>query len=252
MQYDDSSFLELSVPGPGEVLTDAEAHLARTLGVKHLRHEADHSSQCSSEVKNERSSTSPPPISLPGMKTDDFYLFHTRSPHVSNVAYRWNVSGTVLTSDCQSDELLQRRPLAIFFSYPCLLFWRREADIRLNKNATNRSTRQAWELCSKTRVLCCLIFCQAAAVPPQVSVTSSSLFRLLVYKTTLSVCWIVESERKIQGPTYRRWFYSTVKKQCLWTQAFWSMVWVTASGRLKKMINISTLKFDVILTVHRR
>jgi hypothetical protein len=171
MQYDESSFLELSVPGPGAFHTDAEVYSVRaralSLGVKRLGHEADHSSHCGVEVKNERKSASPPSISLPGVKTDDFYLFHTRSPHVSNISYRWNVAGTVLTSDRQSDELFQRRALAIFF-YPCLLFWRREADIRLNKNAATRSTWQAWELCSKTRVLCCLIFCQAAAVPPRV------------------------------------------------------------------------------------
>ena len=46
--------MELSVPGPGAVHTDAEAYSVRaralSLGVKRLEHEADQSSQCSVEV----------------------------------------------------------------------------------------------------------------------------------------------------------------------------------------------------------
>jgi len=129
MQYDYNSFLELAVPDPGTVHADAEAHPAShslraraiSLGVKRLGREADHSSECSVEVKNDRSSTSPPPVSLPGVKTEDFYLFHTHSPYLSNIAYRWNIAGTVLSSDRQSDELLQRRALAIFVC-PWFLF----------------------------------------------------------------------------------------------------------------------------------
>ena len=97
------------------------------------------------------------------------------------------------------------------FFYPCFLFWRRGADIRLNKNAATRSTDRHGN-CVARHVYYAAWFSAKLLLYSQESVTWSSLFLLLVYLTTLSVCWIVESERNVQGPTYRRWFYSTVQE----------------------------------------